>query len=591
MQSLAISGDRSAHQRAVAQMSLSIGKTHEETPMLTRRRLLQTGAAAGVAVTFPWSIRRAYPQTATPIDGSQLTKYVDALPIPSVLSPTSPGGSHYRVEMSEFSQQLHRNLPNPTTVWGYNGSYPGPTFETRKNKPITVEWVNDLPSTHLFTLDTTIEDSPADLPAVRVSPHLHGGHILSAFDGQPLGWFTSGSPPMLTGPAFAGTNFEYRNDQRAATLWYHDHAVGVTRLNVYAGLAGFYLIRDAVEESLNLPSGLYEIPLVIQDRMFDASGQLFYPSMGNAMSDHPVWVTEFFGNIALVNGKVWPFLEVEARKYRFRILNGSNTRFLSLHLFLQQSSTEITFTQIGSEGGLLPEPVLIPDQQDLTLAPAERADVIVDFAPYAGQSIVMKNDATNGATLLPEIMQFRVTLPLSGRDTSSLPKKLPAFRRLNPNSAVNTRSLNLNHMLDPTNGKLEILLMGPNFAGLPFLDPTVTEMPRDHSTEIWSFLNLTPSAHPIHLHLVQFQVLDRQNFNLPLYVATQGSQLQLMGDPMPPDPNEMGWKDTVRANTGQLTRIIARFDALPDDRIRKFMWHCHILEHEDNSMMRPYVLV
>jgi spore coat protein A len=559
--------------------------------MLTRREFLNAAAVGAAGLAVPWNRARA--QAATPIDGGQLTKYVDALPIPGVLSPTSPRGNHYQVEMSEFAQQLHRDLLNPTTVWGYNGSYPGPTFEVRKNKPITVEWVNNLPSTHLFTLDTTIDDSPADLPAVRVSPHLHGGHILAAFDGQPLGWFTSDpSSPDGHGPAFPGTTtFEYRNDQQATTLWYHDHALGVTRLNVYAGLAGFYLIRDAVEDSLNLPSGPYEIPLVIQDRMFDDAGQLFYPSTSNGMTAHPVWLPEVVGNIALVNGKVWPFLEVEPRKYRFRILSGSNTRFLSLHLILQQSSTEITFTQIGSEGGLLPEPVLIPDQQDLMLAPAERADVIVDFAPYAGQSIVMMNDAPNGATPLPEIMQFRVAQRASGKDTSSLPKKLPAFRRLNPNSAVNSRTLHINHQLDQ-NGKLKIILMGPSFAGLEFSDP-VTEFPRNRSTEIWTFVNgVTPGTHPLHLHLVQFQVLDRQDFDVTLYraPATQG-QISLMGDPIPPDPNEMGWKDTVRANPGQVTRIIVRFDALPDDRIRKFMWHCHILEHEDNSMMRPYQLV
>jgi spore coat protein A, manganese oxidase len=552
--------------------------------MLTRREFLEVATVGGAGLLLPWNRARA--QAATPIDGSQLTKYVDALPIPGVLSPSSPGGSHYQVEMSQFAQQLHRDLPNPTTVWGYNSSYPGPTFEARKNKPITVEWVNNLPSTHLFTLDTTIEDSPPNYPDVRVSPHLHGGHVLSAFDGQPNGWFTSGSPP-ITGPAFPGTTrFEYRNDQQAATLWYHDHALGVTRLNVYAGLAGFYVIRDAVEDSLNLPSGPSEIPLVIQDRMFDASGQLFYPSMG-VTAEHPIWEPEVVGNIALVNGKVWPYLEVEPRKYRLRILNGSNTRFYNLALTSQQP-----FTQIGSEGGLLPEPVTL---DELLIAPAERADVIVDFAPYAGQSILLTNDAAapfpaGDTTTLPEIMQFRVTLPLSGRDTSSLPKRLPAFRRLNPNSAVNSRTLHINHQVD-SNGNPIILLMGPNFAGLSFMDPT-TEFPRDHSTEIWSFVNgVTPATHPMHLHLVQFQVLDRQNFDVDLYVATQGSQLSFTGPRIAPDPNEMGWKDTVRANPGQLTRIIVRFDALPDDRIRTFMWHCHILEHEDNSMMRPYVLV
>jgi spore coat protein A len=512
---------------------------------------------------------------------------VDALPIPGVLSPKTPGGSHYRVEISEFSQQLHRDLPK-TIVWGYNGSYPGPTFEVRRNRPITVEWVNNLVDPKLqLPLDTTIEESPPNLPRARVVPHLHGGHILSAWDGIPDAWFTSGSPPV-TGPGFYGTTFEYANDQQAATLWYHDHAAGVTRLNVYAGLAGFYLIRDAVEDTLNLPSGPFEIPLVIQDRMFDASGQLFYPDKG-VTSKHPIWVPNVFGNIALVNGKVWPFLEVEPRKYRFRILNGSNSRFYNLRLTSKHHKQH--FTQIGSDGGFLPAPVTL---DELLIAPGERADVIIDFAKHKGEHIVLTNDAPSPfpageTTSLPEIMQFRVSKPLSERDTSSLAARLPPFHQLNPHSAVKVRHLTLNHNRDK-NGKPIILLLGSNVGGLPFSAP-VTEKPRDHSTEIWSFLNLTDGTHPMHLHLVEYQVLDRQNFDVDLYIASNGKQLSFTGPRIAPDPNEMGPKDTVRANPGQATRIIVRFDALPTDRIRRFMWHCHILEHEDNDMERPYVVV
>jgi spore coat protein A len=490
------------------------------------------------------------------------------------------------VEISEFSQQLHRDLPNKTVLWGYNGSYPGPTFEARKNQPITVEWVNNLINPTLqLPLDTTLETSPDTDPRNRVSPHLHGGHVLSAWDGIPDAWFSPGPSPQ-TGPGFYGTTFEYANDQRAATLWYHDHAAGVTRLNVYSGLAGFYLIRDAVEGSLNLPSGRFEIPLVIQDRMFDDSGQWFYPSQG-VTSVHPIWVPMFFGNIALVNGKVWPYLEVEPRKYRFRVLNGSNSRFYNLSLTSQRP-----LTQIGSEGGLLPEPVTL---EELLIAPGERADVIVDFAGCAGQSIVLTNDApapfpTGGAVALPEIMQFRVTKPLSGWETSSLPRKLPPLRRINPRSAVNVRNLTLNQILQSPMHPLELLLGNNVPGGLPFTAP-VTEKARDHSTEIWNFLNLTDHTHPMHVHLVEYQVLDRQNFDASLYIASNGTQLSFTGPPVPPDPNEMGWKDTVRANPGQATRIIIRFDALPADRIRRFMWHCHILEHEDNDMERPYVLV
>ena len=551
--------------------------------MLTRRKFLEVAGVGTAALLVPGG--RAW---AAPIDGGTLEKYVDPLPVPGVLSPTTPGGRHYRVEISEFSQQLHRDLPNPTTVWGYNGSYPGATFETRKNKPITVEWVNNLPLEPKLQLplDTTIEEAPPDLPRARVVPHLHGGHILSAWDGIPDAWFAPPGASPMTGPGFFGTTFEYANDQRATTLWYHDHAAGVTRLNVYAGLAGFYLIRDAVEDSLNLPSGPFEIPLVIQDRMFDDAGQWFYPDQG-VTDVHPIWVPNFYGNIALVNGKVWPFLEVEPRTYRFRILNGSNSRFYNLSLTSQQS-----FIQIGSEGGLLPEPVTL---RELLIAHGERADVIVDFAGYAGQSIVLTNDAPapfppGETTSLPEIMQFRVTQPLSGRDSTSLPRKLPGFRRLNPNSATNVRNLTLNQVIQSPMHPLELLLGNNVPGGLPFTAP-VTEKPQDHSTEIWNFLNLTDHTHPMHVHLVEYQVLDRQPFDVDLYIASNGTQLSFTGPRIPPDPNEMGWKDTVRANPGQATRIIIRFDALPNDDIRRFMWHCHILEHEDNDMERPYVLV
>jgi spore coat protein A len=195
--------------------------------MFSRREFLTVVAvgAAGLLVS------RNRAQAGALIDEGELAQYVDPLPIPGVLSPTTPGGNQYQVVMSQFAQQLHRDLPHPTTVWRYNGSYPGPTIEARRNRPITVEWVNNLPmAPHLLqaALDTTIEDSPPTLPPVRVVPHLHGAHVLSAFDGLPDAWFTSGSSP-ITGPGFYGTTYEYPNDQRAATLWYHDHAIGITR--------------------------------------------------------------------------------------------------------------------------------------------------------------------------------------------------------------------------------------------------------------------------------------------------------------------------------------------------------------------------
>ena len=388
--------------------------------------------------------------------------------------------------------------------------------------------------------------------------------------------------------------YYYPNCQRPTTLWYHDHALGITRLNVYAGLAGFYLIKDAQEKQLNLPKGKYEIPLVIQDRSFNLDpnskdyGELFYPSQPGQLPPpqtsplidtslpNPSVVPEFFGDTALVNGKVWPYLEVEPRKYRFRILNGSNSRFYRLRLDSEQD-----FVQIGTDGGFLEHPVTITNLEGLLLAPAERADVIIDFSNYANQNIILTNDAPTPfpdgdplAPALPQIMEFRVGKSVSKPDTSEIPATLSCFEKLEATDETVIRKNTLNEIADPQfPNRRKALLNNMNWDELP-----ITETPYNGTLEVWELYNLTGDTHPIHLHLVQFQILNRAP------ITIENGNVTHVGDPIDPDLNERGWKDTVRANPEQVTRIIARFG--PFTGI--YPWHCHILEHEDHDMMRPY---
>lgn len=346
-------------------------------------------------------------------------------------------------------------------------------------------------------------------------------------------------------------------------------------MNVYTGLAGFYLLRDDLEARLNLPRGPFEIPLAIQDRTFQSNGQLSYPDRG-VTRIHPVWVPEFFGDTALVNGKIWPFLEVEPRKYRFRMLNGCNSRYLRVALSSGQS-----FLQIGAEGGFLPRPVKL---EKILIAPAERADVIIDFSGQKGATLTLTNDAPapfpgpNTSPALPQIMQFRVTKPLSEPDTSSVPASIEGLPLYANQPAVRVRNLTLTEELKNGNPVRTLL------DGLPF-DAPVTEKPELGTTEIWQLINLTGDAHPIHLHLVQFHVLDRQPFDVAKYQST--GQLDFTGPAVPRLTNEAGLKDTVNALPGKVTRLKARFTTFTG----RYVWHCHMLEHEDNDMMRPFEVV
>jgi spore coat protein A len=487
-----------------------------------------------------------------------LTPYVDALPLPpiakSIGTRANPerGGEqipYYKIAMRDMHVKVHRDLPE-TRVWGFNDSSPGPLFETRSGEPLLVEWVNELPLKHFLPIDHTLHGAEKSVPEVRSVVHLHGGRTPPDSDGYPEDWFVPGK---------SAVSF-YPNRQDATALFYHDHAMGINRLNVYAGLQGMFLIRDAVEDALNLPRGKYEVPLVICDRFLRKDGQLDYPI--SPIPGKP-WVPEVFGNVVLVNGKAMPYLNVVPRKYRLRILNGSNARFYRLSF---EDGHE--FHVIGSDQGLLESPVAL---QRLELAPAERSDVIVDFSNHAGRQVQLVSDTL-------QVMQFRVAAK-GATDTSTLPKKLRAVERIQESAAVTTRLLTLDEHLNLADQSMDMMLNNT-----PWHAP-ITEKPVIDTTEIWEFVNLTEDTHPIHLHLVRFQILDRQRIDTNAFFDNRS--VEFIGDIEPPAGIEAGWKDTVRAEPGMLTRIIVPFKGYTG----RYVWHCHLLEHEDNEMMRPYEIV
>ena len=538
-------------------------------------------------------------------------KFINPLPLPGVVQPLEPGGTNYSLTVSQFDQQLglydpDTGAPLTTTIWGYNGSYPGPTFEATKGTPINVTWTNNLVNEngevlpHLLPVDTSIHWAFSDTPytiannGVPVVTHLHGGHTEAASDGTPEQWFTPNFEAV--GDDWIKQTFHYANAQDPTTLWYHDHALGITRLNVYVGLAGFYLLRDpATEEALNLPSGQYEIPLVIQDRMFTADGQLYYPSELEEFyspeelaeldpnTPEPSILTEFLGNTILVNGEAWPFANVEPRKYRFRLLNGSDSRFYKLFL-----SSGQTITQIGTDEGYLDAPVSL---SKLTIGPGERADVIIDFSGFAGQTIVMRNNAKApfpaGGAIDPrtvgQIMAFKVGTTVTTPD-APIPTTLNNIYRWTPQDADNARQLGLFERED-VYGRLEPMLGTVQDGALHF-DMPATETPQLGDVELWEIFNVSEDAHPIHLHGVSFQVFNRQKFRADMDEETGTlSNIRLIGNPAPPPDNEAGWKDTAQVFPGEVTRILVQFN-VPGE----FVWHCHILSHEDHDMMRPLVV-
>ena len=605
----------------------------------------------------------ALADTVPTLEPSTIPQFVSPLVIPPAMPVTAriqrQTIDYYVIAVVQFLQQiLPAGLPE-TTVWSYQlrnargtRNYPAFTIEALADRPVRVKWINGLVDAtgnylpHILPIDPTLHwanppggaagrdsrPSFTETPGPYMGPvpivtHLHGGHSNEESDGYAEAWYlpAGGNIPAgfatvgsfydefkakfaaATGEVWdAGTSvFQYENDQPASTLWFHDHTLGMTRANVYAGPAGFYMIRGGPND---LPAGVlpgpapargdlpgtryYEIPLAIQDRSFNADGSLFYPD-SRAFFDEfegpyiptsdvaPIWNPEVFGNTMLVNGKTWPFLEVEPRRYRFRILNGCNGRFLILRF----DDPSMSFWQLGAEGGFLPAPV---ELAELLVGPAERADVVVDFAGLTGHTIRLINvgpdepfgggEPGNDFELADpgttgQVMQFRVTLPLTGTDTSTPPDRLSLPTPPKPGPTTNVRRVSLNEEASAFpgfDGPVAALLgtmSGETPASMGWADP-ITENVAVGAVEEWEMHNFTEDAHPIHIHEVQFEVVNRELFG----GATSG-----------PEPSETGLKDTVIAYPGQITRVKAHYD-----RAGLFVWHCHIVEHEDNEMMRPY---
>ncbi|MGD0910822.1 MAG: multicopper oxidase [Terracidiphilus sp.] len=511
-----------------------------------------------------------------------IERYIDPLPIPKRLTPSEvhDGVEKYNVRMLEFSRPMHSQLP-PTRRWGYEAQCPGPTFEAVRGRRVEVHWQNNLPSQHIFEIDQTLHGAMPPSPAVRTVPHLHGARTRSESDGLPEKWFVPGG----------AAHYSYDNDQPAATLWYHDHAAGITRLNNYAGLSGFYLLRDEVERTMDLPAGNYEIPLLVQDRTLDESGQLVYaPTFddGKPLASG-VWGSEFFGQLPVVNGAIYPYLDVEPRPYRLRILNGANSRFFNLYFNLAKRPTDIpglvTFHQIGTDGGFLPGPVAL---NKVLLGPAERADLIIDFSELAGKTVTLSNDAaapypgwefaTAHHQQLYELMQFRVVLPPTRKSKSVNLTPSLSLSPLNAAESVVTRDFVLSEEMDAQGRSVRMLIEGKRY------DDPVTEKVTLGSVETWRFINATDDSHPMHLHLVQFQVRHRQGFDIG---AFRSGKLELIGNPRPPAANEAGRKDTAIVNPRDVLTILVRFEGYTG----RYVFHCHMLEHEDNDMMRPFEVI
>lgn len=483
----------------------------------------------------------------------ELPPFVDPLPLPVRLTP---GHRPLRIAMREIHAQVHRDVP-PTRLWAYTEasatqhSALAPLIEARTNQALRIEWINQLPHQHFLPIDHTLHGCGTYIPDVRCVTHLHGARVPSQDDGFPTDWFLPGQSRTCTYPL----------QQDGATLWYHDHAMGINRLNTYAGLFGMVLVRDANEDALNLPSGPFEIPLTLYDRDFSADGQLFYPV--SPYPDRP-WVPEFYADAILINGKINPYLEVEPRLYRLRILNAANSRFFALSV-----SHDLPLIQIGADQGLLRAPIQL---KNILLAPAERADILIDLTHSAGETIHMLNGAA-------EILELRVAKGSSSTSApglASIPAQLREIPALAESSAVTTRTITLNEFPDPAGNPMVMLLNRKRF------HEPVTEQPRLNTTEIWEFVNQTEDTHPMHLHLVRFQVLDRRQFDTFQYLMYK--KLRFLGPAISPEPNELGWKDVVQCPPGFITRIIIHFEGYPG----KYLYHCHVLEHEANDMMRPF---
>eukprot|EP00249_Psilotum_nudum_P013898 c24574_g1_i3 orf=289-1620(-) len=432
--------------------------------------------------------------------------------------------------------------------------------------------------------------------------HLHGGLNEPESDGHSHSWFTSNFNEK--GPTWKKEVYHYHNKKDPGNLWYHDHAIGLTRLNILAGLLGAYVIRKpSIERSFNLPMKMeYDRHLVVMDRNFNRDGSIFINSTGDNPSIHPEWQPEYFGDVIIVNGKAWPYLNLSRSKYRFRIINASNARFFRLAL-----SNGLPFIQIGSDSFYLEKPVVM---KEILVAPSEIADVVIDFSMSHTDQIVLTNSAVYPFPggdpvnhLNGQVMKFVLDKNSDTHDHSSIPRDLIPIRRLHKNMTVKTRYITMYEYDSNTGNPTHLLL---NF--LPFTSPT-TETPKQGTTELWYIINLTDDNHPLHLHLVAFQVVSQQALNdtddlvncmLKLKDAEKCDvwKYATKNKPTHPPANEAGWKNVYKVKPSYVTAILSRFSQVdmstfPFNASAEpgYVYHCHILDHEDNEMMRPFKIL
>jgi FtsP/CotA-like multicopper oxidase with cupredoxin domain len=572
-----------------------------------------------------------------------LTKFRDPLRIPRIIRTHSwwPR-DRIKVRLKRTRERLHSQLPK-TELWTYDGQFPGPTIEVRSGSRLRIEWVNDIegviplvgvsgPVSQAPTsipggyLDAAGEllpgfayiDGVSDLPAWTVV-HLHGALTNGGNDGWSHNATLAGRSQLA----------EYPNEQRAATLWYHDHAMAVTRFNLHVGLAGMYLIRDDEEDQLDLPAGRREVPLNLCDRNLDteaASGALTGDLLFKVPSPAPGAMIPFTGPFNLVNGVIWPHLEVDARWYRFRLLNSSNSRFYTLDLADKAGAVHNDAVHIiGTDGGLLPTPAPVP-AIGLTLAPAERADVLIDFSAFKGQRLRFTDRRATGGPTEPDLIEFRVD-DRDRHDEFVLPEVLSRnyvrlehgttlpddhhhvfvavvppltagahhpqmweLRELtDPGQIPPVPAIGIIQLRDPFSGQLR------TFEKVASLFDDTTTFFIDHGRwVVWNLINLGGPPHPMHIHMAQFQMLTRKQYPLNqgtvvgFDVAVGGTSAPLAppGDGRVIEKYEEGWKDTFQLQPGEWITIAGQFAGATGE----FMYHCHILDHEDDGMMRPFVV-
>jgi len=576
---------------------------------LSRRSLLRISASLGVtgALTKGALASESDSSESEHHRSPDLDKYVQPLPIPEERDADGwyRGADYHEIPIEETSHSFHPDL-GETTIWGFDGQFPGPILSAYRGERLAVEFDNSgLPEDHLFEIDERIPGTTSDnyvdydgpVPDVRNVTHIHGLNVNPEADGQAEMWT---SPDGVTGPRFADAVQEFPNRQPRYTGMYHDHARGISRLNNYAGLVGPYIIKSRREEFMDLPDGEYDVPLVLADRTFHDDGELFYPDE---------FMATFAGDTSTVNGAVWPYMEVEPRKYRFRIINLSNSRAYDLGLRNENGDDHDVPTkyQISASHGFLDEVVPIShgeDMESLVVAPFERAEIVVDFSEYAGETLTVTNGAdfpyaggshsesgdhssgsdSGGMDMgdggmdmghdgikpqFDEVMQFQVTEEVSEPDWNDHPTDLwlPDSLTTDPEEAETTRTITMGMGMD------EHGLMRHHLNDRHWGDG-VHQQPQLGSTEIWELVNDTDHTHPIHLHLVHFDVIEREQHD-----SDHG--------PQPPLPNERGGKDTVRVDPGETVRIAVEFG----DYTGKFPFHCHILEHEEHDMMRQFEVV